>query len=135
MRRSSRRGLPPIPGQKRGILHLAFSQALVIGPSMHPHSRTRPGARLSPARVLILAGAATALALTGGCAGRNKASKDTAYVARDEETLYMAAKARHDRGVVIVAAALFDEGERQHPYSVWARRAQLMSAFSYYVGS
>jgi outer membrane protein assembly factor BamD len=23
--------------------------------------------------------------------------------------------------------------ERQHPYSVWARRAQLMSAFSYYV--
>ena len=27
---------------------------------------------------------------------------------------------------------LFDEVERQHPYSVWARRAQLMSAFSYY---
>ena len=32
-----------------------------------------------------------------------------------------------------VAAALFDEVERQHPYSVWARRAQLMSAFSYYL--
>jgi len=31
-----------------------------------------------------------------------------------------------------VAAALFDEVERQHPYSPWARRAQLMSAFSYY---
>src|SRR4029079_952504 len=31
------------------------------------------------------------------------------------------------------AAALFDEVERQHPYSPWARRAQLMSAFSYYV--
>jgi outer membrane protein assembly factor BamD len=28
---------------------------------------------------------------------------------------------------------LFDEVERQHPYSPWARRAQLMSAFSYYV--
>jgi outer membrane protein assembly factor BamD len=28
---------------------------------------------------------------------------------------------------------LFDEVERQHPYSVWARRAQLMSAFSYYL--
>jgi len=27
---------------------------------------------------------------------------------------------------------LFDEVERQHPYSPWARRAQLMSAFSYY---
>ena len=32
-----------------------------------------------------------------------------------------------------LAAAQFDEVERQHPYSVWARRAQLMSAFSYYV--
>ena len=31
------------------------------------------------------------------------------------------------------AAKLFDEVERQHPYSVWARRAQLMSAFSYYM--
>ena len=30
-------------------------------------------------------------------------------------------------------AKLFDEVERQHPYSVWARRAQLMSAFSYYM--
>jgi outer membrane protein assembly factor BamD len=27
----------------------------------------------------------------------------------------------------------FDEVERQHPYSDWARRAQLMSAFSYYL--
>ena len=31
------------------------------------------------------------------------------------------------------AAKAFDEVERQHPYSVWARRAQLMSAFSYYM--
>jgi tetratricopeptide (TPR) repeat protein len=37
-----------------------------------------------------------------------------------------------DRGDYAVAAALFDEVERQHPYSVWARRAQLMSAFCYY---
>ena len=33
----------------------------------------------------------------------------------------------------MLAAKLFDEVERQHPYSVWARRAQLMSAFSYYM--
>ena len=33
-----------------------------------------------------------------------------------------------------LAAGLFDEVERQHPYSPWARRAQLMSAFSYYAG-
>lgn len=56
-----------------------------------------------------------------------------AYVARDVETLYAEAKSRLDRGNTRVAAALFDEVERQHPYSPWARRAQLMSAFSYYV--
>ncbi len=37
-----------------------------------------------------------------------------------------------DNGQYRVAAALFDEVERQHPYSPWARRAQLMSAFNYY---
>ena len=30
------------------------------------------------------------------------------------------------------AAKQFDEVERQHPYSVWARRAMLMSAYCYY---
>lgn len=30
------------------------------------------------------------------------------------------------------AADLFDEVERQHPYSVWATRGQLMSAFAHY---
>jgi outer membrane protein assembly factor BamD len=33
------------------------------------------------------------------------------------------------------AAKLFDEVERQHPYSVWARHAQIMSAFNYYLAT
>ena len=81
-------------------------------------------------RIALLAIAATAL--TAGCAGGGK-PKDTAYVARDVDTLYAAAKDRLDRGRAKEAAALFDEVERQHPYSPWARRAQLMSAFSYYI--
>jgi len=92
----------------------------------------RRKARIS-ARPFILAGAALAIALTAGCGGR-AATKDTAYVARDVESLYSAARARLDRGDLKIAAALFDEVERQHPYSPWARRAQLMSAFTYYVG-
>jgi len=88
--------------------------------------------RRSAARPLALAVSALAIALTAGCAS-NGVEEDTAYVARDVETLYKAAKSRLDRGDVRVAAALFDEVERQHPYSPWARRAQLMSAFSYYV--
>jgi outer membrane protein assembly factor BamD len=67
-----------------------------------------------------------------GCA-RNKTSSDTAYIARDVNSLYALAKGRLDKGMYEDAAKLFDEVERQHPYSVWARRAQLMSAFSYYM--
>ena len=84
-------------------------------------------------KVFLWATAATALLLTAGCAGRGGKARDTAFVARDVDTLYAAAKDRLDRGDSRVAAALFDEVERQHPYSPWARRAQLMSSFSYYV--
>ena len=75
---------------------------------------------------------ALAAALTAGCAGHGHKNKDTAYVARDVESLYIAAKHKLDDGDPKVAAALFDEVERQHPYSPWARRAELMGAFSYY---
>ncbi|WP_066797342.1 outer membrane protein assembly factor BamD [Sphingomonas soli] len=66
-----------------------------------------------------------------GCA--KKAKSDLPYVARDVGTLYSAAKQRLDQRQYKQAAALFDEVERQHPYSIWARRAQLMGAFSYYL--
>jgi len=81
---------------------------------------------------VLAATAAVATLLTAGCGG-GSADEDVAYVARDVETLYSEAKRRLDRGNTLFAAALFDEVERQHPYSPWARRAQLMSAFSYYV--
>ncbi len=81
---------------------------------------------------LLLAMLAVALPLTGCATGKNK-KRDTSYVARDVETLYNLAKDRLDRHQYKAAAGLFDEVERQHPYSVWARRAQLMSAFSYYL--
>ncbi len=84
-------------------------------------------------RTATLLLAAAIVLPAAGCA-RNKAKGDTAYVARDVNTLYGLAKKRLDQGNYIEAAKLFDEVERQHPYSVWARRAQLMSAFSYYAG-
>jgi outer membrane protein assembly factor BamD len=87
----------------------------------------------SPLKLAIAATATAALLLTAGCGGRSGKNTDTAYVARDVDSLYSAAKGRLDRGDPRQAAALFDEVERQHPYSPWARRAQLMSAFSYYV--
>ncbi|MFL6758477.1 outer membrane protein assembly factor BamD [Sphingomonas sp.] len=79
----------------------------------------------------LLLAAAAILPLVGCAHGKNKA--DTAYVARDVSSLYSAAKHSMDQGDYEQAAKLFDEVERQHPYSVWARRAQLMSAFNYYL--
>ena len=91
------------------------------------HTRSR--------RTLAFGTLLAATVFTAGCAGKGGKPEDTAYVARDVESLYAEAKERLDRGNAPLAAALFDEVERQHPYSPWARRAQLMSAFSYYVAS
>ncbi len=59
-------------------------------------------------------------------------SKNETYIARDVETLYNIAADQIGKGDYELAAAFFDEVERQHPYSIWARRAQLMSAYSAY---
>lgn len=111
-----------MPGGYCDASHLAFTTTLVIRTAMTGFSKTLT-------RAAILGAAALA---TTACGGGN-ANKDVAYVARDVETLYAEAQRRMDKGNVILAAALFDEVERQHPYSPWARRAQLMSAFSYYI--
>ncbi len=81
--------------------------------------------------VLLLLACAVAIPVSG-CA-RNRTGSDTAYIARDVNTLYALAKERLDKQRYPEAAVIFDEVERQHPYSVWARRAQMMSAFSYYM--
>ena len=81
--------------------------------------------------VALLLSAAAVLPLAACAHGGKKT--DTAYVARDVSSLYTAAKRTMDSGDYEQAAKLFDEVERQHPYSVWARRAQLMSAFNYYL--
>ncbi|WP_082450938.1 outer membrane protein assembly factor BamD [Sphingomonas sp. Leaf22] len=86
----------------------------------------------SLASALILV-AFAGVGLSACARGGAGAGRDLPYVARDVGTLYTAAKGRLDRQQYKVAAALFDEVERQHPYSIWARRAQLMGAFSYYL--
>jgi outer membrane protein assembly factor BamD len=77
--------------------------------------------------------AAALILPAAGCASNNRLKDDTSYVARDVNTLYSLAKRLLDQRRYILAARMFDEVERQHPYSVWARRAQLMSAYAYYV--
>ena len=101
---------------------LAFAEASAKKPLMLRISNRSIAAALVLALTLPLA----------ACATGKKTRADTQYVARDVNTLYSLAKKRLDQRRYVEAAAIFDEVERQHPYSVWARRAQLMSAFSYY---
>ncbi|MBW4331520.1 outer membrane protein assembly factor BamD [Stakelama sp. CBK3Z-3] len=88
--------------------------------------------RMTSFRPLAAGLAMAGLMVTAGCAS-TKAGNDLPYVARDVGTLYSAGKEKLDKGQYKLAAALFAEVERQHPFSVWARRAQLMAAFSYYM--
>ena len=82
-------------------------------------------------RAALLVACACAVPLAGCATGKSKS--DTAYVARDVSSLYGAAQRSMDGADYEQAAKLFDEVERQHPYSVWARHAQVMSAFNYYL--
>jgi len=92
-----------------------------------------PAMRIPMSRSIALALIATTALSLGGCAGSRNKKTDLPYVARDVGTLYSMAKKRLDQQRYKEAALIFDEVERQHPYSIWARRAQLMSAFSYYL--
>lgn len=61
--------------------------------------------------------------------------KEKKFVARELGALYNMGQDRLYDQRYTEAGAFFDEVERQHPYSQWARRAQLMSAYSYYLGN
>ena len=83
----------------------------------------------APVLVVILA---AALASTG-CAGLKKKHKtDLSYVERPVDLLYATGADRLDRHRWDQAVDYFREVERQHPYSEWARRAILMTAFAHY---
>jgi outer membrane protein assembly factor BamD len=59
-------------------------------------------------------------------------TKKDVYVDRPVEELYNQAMDKFIDSDYAGAAKDFDEVDRQHPYSVWATKAQLMSAYSLY---
>ena len=93
---------------------------------------------LQPILLTLVLGAGLTL---GGCdtidsifgtGGPPKDDKDVQYVERPIDRIYNDAWKKINSGDWEDAAKQFDEVERQHPYSIWARRAMLMSAFCYY---
>ena len=74
----------------------------------------------------------SAAAVAVPCALSACTSTDEKYVERPPEELYGEAQQAMQAQRYPVAAKLFEEVERQHPYSSWATQAQLMTAYAYY---
>ena len=64
--------------------------------------------------------------------GGGKKKERLAYVERPAEQIYNLAFDRMERNDWDRAKLLFEEVERQHPFSKWARRAILMTAYANY---
>ena len=60
-------------------------------------------------------------------------TKKKEYVEQPVETLYNGAMDALLSRNYLLATEKFDDVERQHPYSQWATKAQLMSAYTYYL--
>ena len=90
--------------------------------------RRVPGCRLRRRLLPVLLAVAAAASL----AACGTTEDDQAYVERPVEELYNNAMDELLSGEYEQAAKLFDEVERQHPYSLWASKAQLMAAYAHY---
>ena len=85
----------------------------------------RFGARASVSVILAAA------LLLSGCAAFKKKPPTLTYQERPVELLYGTGAAFMDYGGFPQAVLYFNEVERQHPYSEWARRAILMTAYAH----
>lgn len=86
--------------------------------------------RASPLRgmTIRLVAALGILGLAAGCSSDDEAP----YIEQPVEQLYNGATDELLQSNFEEAARLYDEVERQHPYSVWASKAQLMAAYAFY---
>jgi len=79
---------------------------------------------------LVLMAAAVAALTISGCAGNSRPK--LAYEERPVEALYNTGYQRLEQRRWADAVDYFQEVERQHPYSDWARRSILMQIYAYY---
>jgi outer membrane protein assembly factor BamD len=116
----------------RATIPTAYTRLLMFAMSYSMFPGARPYRSGSPARGIRRSGGAWALVLCAmllaGCGGDD----DSEYVERPVEELYNSAQDSLEAGQFRSAAELFEEVERQHPYSSWATRAQMLAAYAYY---
>src|SRR4051812_34070861 len=100
----------------------------MVGPVRRRNSAARALSRLA---VIAFAGL-----LLAGCSTLN------IFSAKEEQPPEEPADKLYNNAVFLLneernfkdAAKKFEEVDRQHPYSEWARKALIMSAYSYYAG-
>ena len=80
-----------------------------------------------PRRLTLLA-LAFCLSVAVGCSSKDAAPPEDLPA----EELYSRGQAAMEAANFEEAAKSFEEVERQHPYSQWATRGQIMAAYSYY---
>jgi outer membrane protein assembly factor BamD len=78
---------------------------------------------------LLLTASLTAMLLVSACSGTKEQKLEAE---RPVESLYNEAAGALEQGNYDESARLFEEVERQHPYSQWATQAEMMAAYSYY---
>jgi len=83
---------------------------------------------MNPAARIARHAAAVLLLALAACSS----SDDLPYIERPVEDIYNEAVDTILERRYVRAAQLFEEVERQHPYSVWATKAQLMAAYTHY---
>jgi len=86
-------------------------------------------ARLAGHRLALALALAASVALAG-CAGQRQPPIES----RSAQEIFLDAEAMLEDGRPREAAEMFDEVERLYPYSDWAKRSMLMSAFAYHEG-
>ncbi|MEL7042749.1 MAG: outer membrane protein assembly factor BamD [Pseudomonadota bacterium] len=104
--------------------------ALQISRAEETANRATIGMMMLKLKFVLCIATAAAFVLTA-CQNSNR-RQELAYVERPVEQLYARATDELDQRDYDQAILLFNEVERQHPYSEWARRSSLMSAFASY---
>lgn len=80
--------------------------------------------RLAPIAMLTL--------LLAACSGKDEDPYQDPYAGRSAASIYAEAEGLLNDGENVAAGEMLEELERVHPYSEWAKRAMIMSAFAYY---
>src|SRR5579872_2233754 len=124
--------LPAIAGQRRASSGIGSNASMTS-----PDTKPAHGRRRSPLLVRVLA-MTLMTAMLAGCSsfGDFFGKKDEDLPDRPADQLYNEGlyllNDKHDNKK---AAQKFEEVDREHPYSEWARKALIMSSYAYYQGA